>query len=38
MNTVDRITILSNPEREAVADVFEGVFVGDFLFSVVLCM
>lgn len=29
MNTVARVTIQRNPKREAVADVVEGVFVGE---------
>ena len=39
MNMVARVTIQCNPEREAVADVFEGVFVVElFLFLFVLCI
>ena len=41
MNIVARVTLQCNPEREAVAAVFDGEFVGVgeiFLFSFVLCM
>ena len=37
MNMVAGVAIQRNSEREAVADVFEGVFVGElFLFSFIL--
>jgi hypothetical protein len=37
MNTVARVTIQCNPEREAVADVFEGVFVGELFCFHLFC-
>ena len=39
MNTVARVTMQCNTEREAVADAFDGIFLGElFLFSIVFCM